>query len=336
MCFHRDHESFHRVGGVSGGVLAYYRFVPPRELHFFHDRRNPSNTLSAMFHEANHYLTDLMDAQFQYPHWINEAMAEYYGSAQWDPNKKKLTVGHLQLGRLTEVRADLAKDSRLGLVELISSEERDYKHYYWGWSFVHFMMETKQYAKGFRQYFVDLARSKKVDRKVTPWGGTNTFTTVEGETCVDHFKRRLKVDDLDALEAEWYEHIDSLDDTGVVGLEQAGIQAFRQGRFKFRAPRLLKEAIDKGSRDATVFTTYAKCMMLKGKSEEEVLEWFEKACEADPLDPNTWAERGYHLLRIERKEEGERFIALAKEMDPDADFLNLEIARKLSESASGE
>ena len=70
--------------------------------------------------------------------------------------------------------------------------------------------------------------------------------------------------------------------------------------------------------------------------DEEALKVLEKACEMDPLDPDGWAYRGYALVAMDRKEEGERFIALAKEMDPERDYLTLEIEKKLNELGEGD
>ncbi len=203
VCFYSSQDEFHRTGGVGGGTLAYYRFVAPRELNCYYDRNDPEASLSYMFHEANHYLTDLMHEKFQYPHWVNEAMAEYWGASVWDAKKKVWKIGEIQQGRLVELQNDLAAGKRLGLADLIDSE-RDYRHYYWGWSFVHFMLETPKYAKGFKKFFVDLARAKDVKR--VPYG--NEFKTVTGEECLRVFEKRLKVKDLHALQEEWYAYIE--------------------------------------------------------------------------------------------------------------------------------
>lgn len=151
------------------------------------------------------------------------------------------------------------------------------------------------------------------------------------------FKKRMKVKDILVLEAEWYDHIDKMENTGLRGLEQAGMRAYGQGRVKFRATRLLKGAIEKGSKNPQVYIRYATCLLVNGKSKEEALEQYVKACEVDPLDGWSWAYRGFFLkASMNRTDEGERLIALAKEMDPDEDYLDLEVAMKLAEVASEE
>ena len=326
VCFYTSLDDFHRTGGVGRGVMAYYRFVAPRELNFFYDRRDPASTVATMFHEANHYLTDLMDERFQYPHWINEAMAEYYGASTWDADKQKMVLGGIQHGRLVEVRSDIAAGKEMTLHELITSETSDYRHYYWGWSFVHFMLETPAYSKKFEKFFNDLARAKGVKRR--PYG--SSFVSVSGAECLEVFKKRLRVKDLDALESAWYQHIAQLKSDALKGQELAGLAARRQGRT-LRATRLLKAAIEGGSQDVSVHIAYAQILNGKPDQQGEALKILERACVLDPLEGDTWAHRGFMLTALGRKAEGEKMMALAREIDPSNDFLHLEIAAKLAE-----
>lgn len=326
VCFYGSLEEFHKTGGVSGGVQAYYRFVEPRELDFFYDRDDPATSTAAMFHEANHYLTDLMDEKFQYPHWLNESLAEYYGASKWDPEKRTMVLGGVQDGRLVEVRKDISENKVLTLREIVSSEAQDYEHYYWGWSLVHFLLETPAYEKGFRKFFVDLATARDVERR--PVG--NGFVGVGGEECLRVFEKRLGVKDLEKLQSEWYAHIASIKGSEVRGKELGGRVAMRQGRY-LRAERLLREALEAGSTSVATYVAYAQILERQGTENAKALAVLTRACEIAPLDSNTWAHRGYLLLTMGRKEEGRKLIALAKEIEPDNDFLNLEIAAKLAE-----
>lgn len=333
VVFHNNRKAFHDRAGAGGGTLAYYRFVEPRELNFYYDGKDPDRTAAVLFHEANHYLTDLLGETFQHPHWVNEAMAEYYGATTFDPVKEKVVVGGIQEGRLVEVLSDIDGGKWMNVKELVSSEERAYEHYYWGWSFVHFLMEDRQYQKRFRAFFSDLARARDVKRQ--PW--QMSFESVSGEECLRVFMSRMGLRDdrdIEELQKKWYEHIKSLDCSQVTGLEKAGIEAFRQGRIKFRASRLLKEAIEKGSTNVQAYFHYSQCLQFKG-DEKGALEMLEKACELEPLEPDAWAYRGFLLIQMDEKEKGEKMIALAKEIDPDRDYLNLEVARKLAEVMGG-
>ena len=89
VCFYIDRDDFMQIGGVSGGVLAYFRFVKPLELNFFYDRLDPALTEQVMYHEANHYLQYLLNPEFNMPHFPGEALAEYYGASVYDPEDEE-------------------------------------------------------------------------------------------------------------------------------------------------------------------------------------------------------------------------------------------------------
>ena len=58
---------------------------------------DPEQTYNTMFHEANHYLTHLIAPNFAYPRWIDEGLGDYYGTSEWDPAKKKMAVGNIDI-----------------------------------------------------------------------------------------------------------------------------------------------------------------------------------------------------------------------------------------------
>jgi hypothetical protein len=333
VAFYRNIDDFHRSSGASGGVQAYYRFVDPRELHFFYDRRLPAYTTAVLFHEANHYLTDLMDERFQYPNWINESMAEYYGASLLDEKTGKMTTGGIQHGRLTEVRSDMAAGKHYNLKDLLGSEGRGYWYYTWGWTFVHFMMETPKYAKRFRKFFADLARGRDVKRKPSSFN----FVTVSGDECLRVFMNRLglKEKDMPKLQKEWYDHIKAMDGAELAGLELGGISAYREGRWRFRASRMLGDAIEKGSKNMQVYVTYAQIVQMKDheNGQQEALKILEKASSIDPLEAVVYAHRGYLTIDMGNEEEGQRLIDLAKELNPEIYLKNLEIMRRLKEQS---
>ncbi len=327
VCFYGGRADFQRTAGAPSNVLAYYRFVEPRELNFYYDRDDPALCVACLFHEANHYLTALMNEKFNYPHWVNEAMAEYYGATLWDPATKGLKIGGIQQGRLAEVKVDIAAAKYLSLKDLISSTTDAYEHYYWGWSFVHFMMETPKYRPKFIRFFVDLAQAKEVERRSMGMAGLTVVK--DGQEILRTFLSRmgLKEQDLDGLQKEWYAHIDAMDASALAGLEEGGLKAWQARYWRFRAPRLLKEAIDKGSRKPSVWTIYSWCLMLKGGDalKAEAIQTMARATELMPMDSSTWAVRGYvtyaaGITDETQKAAGQKFVDLAREMDPEADF----------------
>jgi hypothetical protein len=322
VCFFGSSADFHRTATNRPNVLAYYRFVEPRELDFFYERNAPEQSVECLFHEANHYLTHLLNERFCYPHWVNEAMAEYYGASQWDSVTKTMKVGGILQGRLAEVRKDMADQKFMNVKDLVSSTAGAYQHYYWGWSFVHFLMESPKHRTKFMKFFADLATARDIQR--VPQSGLPGFIVIaDGQEILKAFLSRmaLKEQDLSALQSEWYKHIESLDATDVSGLEQGGLNAFREGYWRFRAPRLLKEAVEKGSRSPNVWAVYSWCLHLAGDeaSRAEAQKVMAKATETMPLESSLWAIRGYVAYASGDKETGTRLVALANELSPDAD-----------------
>ncbi|MCK6479211.1 MAG: DUF1570 domain-containing protein [Planctomycetaceae bacterium] len=334
VCFYGGREDFLRTSGAGGGVLAYYRFVEPRELNFYYDRLDPQSSVDCLFHEATHYLIDLVDPAFQYPHWLNEAMAEYFGASEWDPGRKAFALGAIQHGRLAELRAEREVGKNVLLRDLVSDESGAYMHYYWGWSLVHFLMESPKYSKKFEKFFVDLATARDVDRRPHPSFQGMTVQK-DGQECLKTFLSRmgLREKDLDGLQAEWYAWIDALPAGDVRALEEAGLRAYAEGSVRFRAPRLLKEAIDKGSTRTAVRVRYAICLLGKDEKEEAV-RMAESAVLLDPLDAGVREALAFVLHQAGKPEEAQKVLALAKEIDPGRDFLDFAVMVKLAEGKS--
>jgi tetratricopeptide (TPR) repeat protein len=333
VCFYPNEEMFHKTGGAPGGVLAYYRFVPPRELNFYNERRDPRLTETVMFHECNHYLVDLFGQGLKYPHFIGEAMAEYYGASTYDPKTKSVKFGQIQEGRLAEIRSDIDAGKNFTLQEYMEKEGGHYEDYYWGWSFVHFMMETPAYQKKFKTFFIDLARAKDVQRK--PMGVEPGFYQVSNAECIRVFKDRFGIKDLAPLDKEWHEYVEKLKAPGVRGYEEAGKRAYGEGRVKFRAPRLLKAAVDLGSVDTETLDDYADC--LRGKQQyDEALAIMEKAIQIDPLDGDLRAHVSYVLNEKGDKDGAKKALDLARELNPDGNYIDVVGALRKAAGGGGD
>jgi tetratricopeptide (TPR) repeat protein len=332
VCFYPNEEMFHKTGGAPGGVLAYYRFRPPRELNFYNERRDPRLTETVMFHECNHYLVDLFGQGLEYPHFIGEAMAEYYGASTYDPKTHNVKFGQVQEGRLAEIRSDIDTGKTFTLKQYIL-EGPHYEDYYWGWSFVHFMMETPAYQKKFKTFFVDLARAKDVKRTAVP--GRDGATQVSNDECMRVFKDRMGVKDTAGIEKEWHDYVEKLKAPGVRGYEEAGKRAYGEGRVKFRAPRLLKAAIDLGSVDTETLDDYADC--LRGKQQyDEALAVMEKAIQIDPLDADLRAHCSYLLDEKGDKDGAKKLLDLARELNPDGNYIDIVGALRKAAGGGGD
>ncbi|MDP6850763.1 MAG: hypothetical protein QGH51_03410 [Planctomycetota bacterium] len=326
VCFYSNRPLFHQVSGASPNTLGYFRFVKPLELNIYYDRIAPEDSTEVMFHEANHYLQKLINVEFSYPHFPGEALAEFYGASHWDEESEKLESGLILEGRLTEVQTDIAKGEMMSLEKMLTT--RMYEHYTWGWTFVHFLLNDKRYAKNFKKFFVGLAKDKKVKREHM---GVDGLKTVPQEEVLGVFMRFMKIKDMDALremEKEWHQYIqDELEVTSSVGLEKAAENALRHGR-KIRARRLYQETIDTGEASARAHHRFALFVLDTGTDkknrniedvEEEKLKLlglWRKAVELDPMTGQYHAALGYFLKATGELEEGGRLIRLADDIGP--------------------
>lgn len=321
VCFYVDKDSFHQIGGVPPNVGGYFRHVRPWDLNIYYERLDPGQTEDVMFHEANHYLQQLLDQRFSYPHFPGESLAEYYGASSWDPEKKKLTVGLIQEGRLCEIQSDIAGGEMHGLASLITTEGA-YSHYTWGWSFVHFLMNTPAYKDKFVKFFLSLPEAKGVEHQDAGWGEH----TLKQEDVLTVFMRELGIKDATALrkmEVDWHDYVtERLELVTVTGIERAGFKAKQDDR-KIRATRLFKEAIDKGSRNALVYSELAELYGNDGKR-EECVDTYKKALEIDPLNGQFYSDLAFRI-RVSDKQESERLKALAKEVGYDDPWENIDL-----------
>jgi tetratricopeptide (TPR) repeat protein len=332
VCFYTDAEKFWQIGGVSRGVLGYFRFVKPIELNFYYSRVDPAETEQVMYHEANHYLQKLMKPDFSMPHFPGEAIAEYYGASSYDPKTKKLTTGLVLEGRLTEVKTDMAGGKIVELDRMIKTDGM-YEHYTWGWTLAHYLMNDKRYAKKFQKFVKGLPFDSKVER-IDQMAG---LKTVAPDEVLRYFKQCLGLkdsEDVKALEAEWHDYIkNTLKAENTRGLEKAAYSAKRVGR-PIRAKRLFKEAIAAGSQDPLTFHRYGELLSGDGKS-AEAIKMFRKALELEPLEAEFYASLGRALHGNGEHEEGLRYMKLSLELGPDNVWLEESIKEYEKDKARG-
>jgi len=307
--FFSNRKEFHRTSGAPGGALAYFMFLGNYDLCAFYDRTDPVFTEQVLFHEIGHYLHKLIDEDFNYPHWPGESLCEYYGGATWNDETKKLEVGLIQNGRLATIRGDMASGNKIALRHMITTE--GFEDYTWGWSFVHMLMEDPKHAKNFRKFFLGLATDKTVKRER---GGMN-LKDVDGDEVLRYFMQCMGLKDeaaLKALEDEWYRYIEALQFDGENAKVWEAQTAQRLGDRK-RAQRLFEEAFKENEAAAPPKAHYDYALMVTG---EKRLEHLRKAVAKAPLDGTYRMVLGKDLLRAKQKEEGEREVALAIEIEP--------------------
>jgi tetratricopeptide (TPR) repeat protein len=315
VCFYHDQEYYYQVSGAPRGAIGYFRFVEPIELNFYFDRNDERMTLDVMFHETNHYLTHLINTKFHYPPWVNESLAEYYGASEWDPVKKKMTVGNIQEGRLVNLIDAIKADEMQGLEEMIRLESFDALMYAWGWSFVHFLMEHKKYSAPFQKFYLALAQDKNVKRE--PFMGE--FMKVGGDEQIRVLKQYLGLKDLKGLEKEWHEYVKGLKLTSYRGYEDAAQWADNWG-MKIKAGRYYKTAIAEGTKNPVTFDNYGEWLQREGEWAEAV-DMHRKAVELDPMNAWYYLHLGNAMEGAGDKEGGEKMKRLALELEPNDPWL---------------
>jgi tetratricopeptide (TPR) repeat protein len=244
-----------------------------------------------------------------------------------------MSLGHVQDGRLTEVMTDIQGGEEKKL-EAYLQDQLGYDDYTWGWSFVHFMMETPKYQPKFKKFFLAIARDKDIART-----GEGFHRTVAGPEILKAFKRIMGIDDLAALEQEWYAHIKSLEFGSVRGYERAGLSALSTGR-EIKAEKYFKLALEKGTKNPAVFLRYAGLLTRKDRAEEAV-ELLKKGLPHDPLNAQMYAALGRATRRLDGEEnqaQGKRWLELARELDPDdvEHELHLEEAVEMAAEGAGD
>jgi tetratricopeptide (TPR) repeat protein len=205
------------------------------------------------------------------------------------------------------------EDGWQDLEKLIRTPRLDAVKYSWAWSLCHFLMSTEKYSDAFKKLYVGIARDSKIRKREYAFG----MVTVEPEDQIEAVKRYLKVKDLEALEAEWYDYIKTklTLDRKDVDYEGAGwiLQLYGE-RHKARV--MFKKAIDAGSKSAFVYYGYANLQYDRGKM-KSAREHVEKAIELDPLHGPARHLLGRITYEAGDEKEGERLMDLGQELAPD-------------------
>lgn len=334
-----DYDQFLSTTGMPNGVQGFFRFVTPLELALYYDRLDLTSTEEVMYHEAGHYLQKLFDVDFKFPHWPGESLCEYFAASTYDPKKKRLTTGLIHEGRLIEVKADISRGTWVGLKDMITGcQNRNYRDYTWGWSFVHYLMSNKKYAKKFTKFFRALALGGDIKRERIQFTPKESLKTVMGDEMLEAFMKYMGLrneEQLEELQKEWYEYIDKeLVVTSSKGLAQAAFLNLRLGR-PLKALGLYEEALDVGDLRAVDLHRYARLLRAEGKREDAIRIWNSAVAEA-PMTADYRVSLGEAMLAEAgedetKKEEATRMLKLALEIEPGDRQLTRRVERLLED-----
>ncbi len=310
---YRTPGDFYRVTGMRRGVLGFFN-SGTGELHIFFDKRDPYLSQTVLFHEFNHLVTYLIGPDFLYPIWMNEGMAEYYGTADVD-ERGKFIVGAQQDGRLVTIFKDKAEDRLVRIPDLMLTERDSFgaREYAYAWSFCHFLMEHEDYQKPFRAFFGNLPNNGELSTTKIPYdSGRDTRDMCDLYDVFQAFEKRMG-EDVDELEAEWLQWIEQayteLNPRAYYSAAQRELwEPKEDGSHIVKAVEYFEKAIELDVDDPECYRQYAELLRKGGVRENsysaEVIdedparayELIKRAIELDPLNPFYYLEAGGILI----------------------------------------
>jgi len=339
---YKSHAEFQELSaaGVGPGTLGYF-WAHDDTLNFFHDYQEPARSDWVALHECTHLLTFLIDPQYIDQIWLNEAVADYFGSAEITVDKKgriNIEPGMLQADRVLTVQQAIEEgnDTKLKDLFFVPREAYDAFQYAHGWSFAYFLHNGAKgkYAKGFARFFRDLYTLKKgipYDSIPGP-GPTGMGKRVRPEDIRDLLLKYIKVKDLDKLEKDWKAFIEAIPIESKEARLKRGLRAVMMWEFP-DAIEDLDAAIEAGIEDPRAWASRARAKAFTGGLESAIKD-LEIAVEKDPLNAAFRNElsalmvgvRGTGSIRVSSGEEkfdnpeAKRQAGLAMELAPDNDY----------------
>jgi tetratricopeptide (TPR) repeat protein len=298
---YKNRDEFHdlNAAGLKGGVAGYFS-PATKDLNFYHDYAEPGVSEWVSLHECTHLLTYLIDPQIVSQIWLNEAIADYFGSSEITVDKKgKITIkpGKVQTDRVLTVQQAITEGNDIKLEKLFTLTKPEFQafEYSHAWSFIYFLNEANpKYKKGFDKFFKELyTRAKSVKYESVPfYDKSGTGFQASPEEIRRIVLLDLGVKDVDALEKEWKAFI------AKVPIEGA------EARFK------------------RAFTMVAYGQMWSDKpgqtekNQKQALDDLNAAIDGGIKDPRAWATRSELLMFTGQMDKAKEDIAHAVELDP--------------------
>lgn len=289
---YKSREEFQSLSaaGVGASTLGYF-WSADDTLNFFHNYQEPAQSDWVALHECTHLLTFLIDQQYQPQIWLNEAVADFFGSANILIDKKgKITIepGQLQTDRVLTVQKAIEdkNDTKLKDLFFIDRNAFDGFQYAHAWSFVYFLNEYDKgkYQKGFQKFFKDLYTVKKgIPYESVPAAGpTGRGKQVSPEDIRDLLLKAIRVKDVEDLEKQWKEFVKAIPIEGRDARLKRGLRSVMMGDFK-DAVEDLDVAIELGAEDPRAWASRGRAKALTSGPKSGIKD-LETAVEKDPLN----------------------------------------------------
>jgi tetratricopeptide (TPR) repeat protein len=298
---YKNRREFTKLTGVPPGVAGFFN---PNDmtLNFYHDYQEPSISQWVALHEGTHLLTHLIDPQYIPQIWLNEAVADYFGSAEVTRDaKRKLNIvpGKVQTDRVLTVQLAIQEKKDIALADLFEIDRSNFQafEYAHAWSFVYFLNETAKYKKGFDRFFKDIyTLAKGIEFENALYGKTGHGKLVKPGEIRRVVMTTIKGDNDDssvrALDEEWKAFI------GAVPVEGAEARFKRAYRAVFQG-QIAED--DKGGID---------------KALDAALADLDFAIEQKIADPRAWWARSRILAFRDKRTEARKDLEEALAQDP--------------------
>lgn len=302
----RSRQEFYNANrnkyGLSPGVAGFFS-PSDQSLNFYHDYQEPAISDWVGLHECTHLLTYLIDPQYVSQIWLNEAVADYFGSSIISRDKRgKIVIepGRLQTDRTLTVQEAIRAGNDVSLDKLFDITKDDFEafEYAHAWSFVYFLNNAgPKQRKAFDSFFKDIyTLGKGIETENVPgWGPTGHGKRVPASEIRRVVMEELKAKDLSELDKQWKEFVAAIPIEGPDARFKRAWLAIRSGTIfdtedpaerdrRVQAARDdLDAAIEGGITDARAWAARSTISILQGDS-KGALEDLEAAIDRDPLN----------------------------------------------------
>jgi hypothetical protein len=278
---YKSSEDFHSHNPEIGPGVA--GFFVSGSLNFFHDYLDPKRSEWVALHECMHLLTYLINPSYRPQIWLNEGVADYYGSARVErASRKRIEIepGQLQLDRVLTVQQAIRENKDLALSELFVVSDDDFNafEYAHAWSFVYFLHQEDKYRKSFRRAFRNLYALKAQGIEHS----NNWYSPADTR---EYLLRMLKAKEIQKLDQEWKDFIAAIEIDTPRARYLRGMRTLQEQReddFEL-AQDDLNAAIEAGVDHPRAFAARGALTILRQGDFEGAEKDFRRAVELAPL-----------------------------------------------------